>query len=206
MLHPFPYPIPIGSSRLEWRSRVRARASLHRDAVARRLLRLQEDAELRPGRRRSDLGNRNVSGGDEPERLFTALLLDDPFEVIGMGRPGAGLSAGRVGTERATGRDHQPSHLAEPLRRGSPDRRTRDPDRRSGRYGCRRDAARPASARDGSVDSVERRSIEAAAHQSVCTTVSRRLGPGSALKDANAELPRSPAVSIRSFEGSFAGA
>jgi putative ABC transport system permease protein len=36
-----------------------------------------------------DLGNRNVSGGDEPERLFTALLLDDPFEVIGM-RPVAG--------------------------------------------------------------------------------------------------------------------
>ena len=31
-----------------------------------------------------DLGNRNVSGGDVPERVFTALLLDDLFAVIGM--------------------------------------------------------------------------------------------------------------------------
>jgi predicted permease len=31
-----------------------------------------------------DLGNRNISGGDEPERVFTALLLADLFPVIGM--------------------------------------------------------------------------------------------------------------------------
>ncbi len=31
-----------------------------------------------------DLGNRNISGGDVPERVFTALLLDDLFPVIGM--------------------------------------------------------------------------------------------------------------------------
>jgi len=31
-----------------------------------------------------DLGNRNVSGGDVPERVFTALLLDDLFPVVGM--------------------------------------------------------------------------------------------------------------------------
>jgi putative ABC transport system permease protein len=31
-----------------------------------------------------DLGNRNVSGGDVPERVFTALVLDDLFPVIGM--------------------------------------------------------------------------------------------------------------------------
>jgi putative ABC transport system permease protein len=31
-----------------------------------------------------DLGNRNLSGGDVPERLFTALVLDDLFPVIGM--------------------------------------------------------------------------------------------------------------------------
>ena len=31
-----------------------------------------------------DLGNRNISGGDVPERVFTALVLDDPFPVIGM--------------------------------------------------------------------------------------------------------------------------
>jgi putative ABC transport system permease protein len=31
-----------------------------------------------------DLGNRNLSGGDIPERVFTALLLDDPFPVLGL--------------------------------------------------------------------------------------------------------------------------
>ena len=31
-----------------------------------------------------DLGNRNIAGGDVPERVFTALLLDDLFPVIGM--------------------------------------------------------------------------------------------------------------------------
>jgi putative ABC transport system permease protein len=31
-----------------------------------------------------DLGNRNISGGDVPERVFTAVLLDDLFPVIGM--------------------------------------------------------------------------------------------------------------------------
>jgi putative ABC transport system permease protein len=31
-----------------------------------------------------DLGNRSVSGGDVPEQVFTALLLDDLFPVIGM--------------------------------------------------------------------------------------------------------------------------
>ena len=36
-----------------------------------------------------DLGNRNISGGDVPERVFTALLLDDLFPVIGM-RPALG--------------------------------------------------------------------------------------------------------------------
>jgi putative ABC transport system permease protein len=31
-----------------------------------------------------DLGNRNIAGGDVPERVFTALLLDDHFPVVGM--------------------------------------------------------------------------------------------------------------------------
>ena len=31
-----------------------------------------------------DLGNRNISGGDVPERVFTALLLDDLFPAVGM--------------------------------------------------------------------------------------------------------------------------
>jgi predicted permease len=36
-----------------------------------------------------DLGNRNISGGDVPERVFTALVVDDLFPVIGM-RPQLG--------------------------------------------------------------------------------------------------------------------
>ena len=41
-----------------------------------------------------DLGNRHVSGGNQPERLFTALVLGDLFEPIGL-RPalGRGFSA-----------------------------------------------------------------------------------------------------------------
>jgi putative ABC transport system permease protein len=44
-----------------------------------------------------DLGNRNVSGGDVPERVFTALLLDDLFPVIGL-RPhlGRGFTAAEL--------------------------------------------------------------------------------------------------------------
>jgi putative ABC transport system permease protein len=36
-----------------------------------------------------DLGNRNISGGDVPERVFTAMLVDDLFPVIGM-KPAVG--------------------------------------------------------------------------------------------------------------------
>ncbi len=47
-----------------------------------------------------DLGNRNISGGDVPERVFTALLLDDLFPVIGM-KPalGRGFTAQELAPE-----------------------------------------------------------------------------------------------------------
>ena len=41
-----------------------------------------------------DLGNRNISGGDRPERVFTALLIDDLFPVIGM-KPALGRGFSR---------------------------------------------------------------------------------------------------------------
>ena len=45
-----------------------------------------------------DLGNRNISGGDVPERVFTALLLDDLFPVIGMAPAlGRGFTADELG-------------------------------------------------------------------------------------------------------------
>ena len=45
-----------------------------------------------------DLGNRNISGGDVPERVFTALLLDDLFPVIGMApHLGRGFTAEELG-------------------------------------------------------------------------------------------------------------
>jgi putative ABC transport system permease protein len=45
-----------------------------------------------------DLGNRNIAGGDVPERVFTALVLDDLFPVIGM-KPalGRGFTAEELG-------------------------------------------------------------------------------------------------------------
>jgi putative ABC transport system permease protein len=45
-----------------------------------------------------DLGNRNISGGDVPERVFTALLLDDLFPVMKM-KPalGRGFSKEELG-------------------------------------------------------------------------------------------------------------
>ena len=41
-----------------------------------------------------DLGNRNIVGGDVPERVFTALLLDDLFPVLGM-KPALGRGFSR---------------------------------------------------------------------------------------------------------------
>jgi putative ABC transport system permease protein len=48
-----------------------------------------------------DLGNRNLSGGDRPERVFTAFVWGDPFRTVGL-RPalGRGFTAGEtVGRE-----------------------------------------------------------------------------------------------------------
>lgn len=40
-----------------------------------------------------DLGNRNISGGDRPERVFTALVAGNVFDTIGM-RPALGRDFG----------------------------------------------------------------------------------------------------------------
>jgi putative ABC transport system permease protein len=55
-----------------------------------------------------DLGNRNLSGGDVPERVFTALLLDDPFPVLGM-KPalGRGFTREELGAAPARKDDGQ---------------------------------------------------------------------------------------------------
>ena len=84
VLHPFPYPDPD--------SLVSVGVAFPRQSSELRFIETLSPAEYFDFKKmRSfglttafDLGNRNVSGGDEPERLFTALLLDDPFEVIGM--------------------------------------------------------------------------------------------------------------------------
>ena len=131
-----------------------------------------EYADIRDGRSFAhagafDLGNRNISGGDVPERVFTALLLDDLFPVIGMAPAlGRGFTREELGAERPARRDHQPSALAEPLRRrsrASSNRAIRD-RRRSG-VGRRRDAAGPGPDRHGPVDSVGRRSVAGAAQR-----------------------------------------
>ena len=78
-----------------------------------------------------DLGNRNITGGDVPERVFTAVLLDDLFPVIGMAPAlGRGFTAERAGAERAAGRDHQSPAVADAVRRRSRHPQPRDPDQR----------------------------------------------------------------------------
>ena len=84
VLHPFPYPDP---DRLVAVGVTFPKLSSSTTYVE--TLSPAEYSEVRRSRVFSrtaafDLGNRNVSGGDVPERLFTALLLDDPFPVIGM--------------------------------------------------------------------------------------------------------------------------
>jgi putative ABC transport system permease protein len=84
VLRPFPYPEP---DRL-----VSVGVSFPRissDTSYVEVLSPSEYADIRAARSFAalgafDLGNRNVSGGDVPERVFTALLLDDLFPVIGM--------------------------------------------------------------------------------------------------------------------------
>jgi putative ABC transport system permease protein len=84
VLHPFPYPdadrlVAIGVNFPKVSS----------DTRYVEVLSPGDYADIRAGRTFSpaaafDLGNRNIAGGDVPERLFTALLLDDLFPVIGM--------------------------------------------------------------------------------------------------------------------------
>jgi predicted permease len=84
VLHPFPYPEP---DRL-----VSVGVSFPRissDTSYVEVLSPAEYSDIRAARSFTalgafDLGNRNVSGGDVPERVFTALLLDDLFPVVGM--------------------------------------------------------------------------------------------------------------------------
>lgn len=84
VLHPFPYPEPdrlvgIGLTF----------PKLSSDTTYVEAMSPAEYADFRDSKAFShvaafDLGNRNISGGDVPERVFTALLLDDPFPVLGM--------------------------------------------------------------------------------------------------------------------------
>jgi putative ABC transport system permease protein len=84
VLHPFPYPDPdrlvsVGVSF----------PKLSPETGYVEVLSPAEYADIRTSRTFAhtgafDLGNRNISGGDVPERVFTALLLDDLFPVIGM--------------------------------------------------------------------------------------------------------------------------
>jgi putative ABC transport system permease protein len=84
VLHPFRYPDPdrllgIGVSF----------PRLSADETFVEALSPAEYADIKQARSFSrttafDLGNRNISGGDRPERVFTLLALDDPFPAIGM--------------------------------------------------------------------------------------------------------------------------
>jgi putative ABC transport system permease protein len=89
VLHPFPYP---DADRLMSVGVTFPRLSQQTNYVE--ILSPAEYGDIRQAKSFAslaafDLGNRNISGGDVPERLFTALLLDDLFPVMGM-RPALG--------------------------------------------------------------------------------------------------------------------
>ena len=84
VLHPFPYPDPdrlvavgVGFPRMSGDTNYVEVLSPAEYADIRAVSSFASAAAF-------DLGNRNISGGDVPERVFTALLLDDLFPVIGM--------------------------------------------------------------------------------------------------------------------------
>ena len=84
VLHPFSYPEP---DRLVSVGVSFPKVSSETSYVE--VLSPAEYADIRSARSFSslgafDLGNRNISGGDVPERVFTALVLDDLFPVMGM--------------------------------------------------------------------------------------------------------------------------
>ncbi len=84
VFHPFPYPDP---DRLVSVGVTFPKLSSETNYVE--ALSPAEYLDMRESRSFShtgsfDLGNRNISGGDVPERVFTGLLLDDLFPVIGM--------------------------------------------------------------------------------------------------------------------------
>jgi putative ABC transport system permease protein len=84
VLHPFPYPDP---DRLVSVGVTFPKLSSETSYVE--VLSPAEYADIKSNRSFAqtaafDLGNRNISGGDVPERVFTALVLDDPFPVVGM--------------------------------------------------------------------------------------------------------------------------
>ena len=86
VFHPFPLP----GSRSARGGRRHAFRSCRRRSTYVETLSPAEYLDIRAGDAASrtsasfDLGNRNITGGDVPERVFTAVLLDDLFPVIGM--------------------------------------------------------------------------------------------------------------------------
>ncbi len=113
---------------------------------ARRLVRSRQPQHLRRRRARACLhgaaARRSVSGDGH-----------------GAG-PGPRLYRGRARSERSTGSDHQPSPLAEPLRRRSRHPEPPDSRERPRGVGGRGDAARIGPHRDRPLDSVGRRSVD----------------------------------------------
>jgi putative ABC transport system permease protein len=89
VLHPFAYPDPDRF--------VAIGAAFPRIANEERFIEVLSGPEYQEIRRIAslekavafDLGNRNVSGGDRPERVFTALIGGDVFDAVGL-RPAAG--------------------------------------------------------------------------------------------------------------------
>ena len=178
VLHPFPYPDPdrLVAVGLTF-------PKLSSDTTYVETMSPAEYADIRRSRAFShlaafDLGNRNISGGDVPERVFTALLLDDPLPVLGM-PPALGRGFTREELGPGGPRVAIISHrLWQSRFGGDPDiLEARDPDWRRSGIGRRRDAAWAGAHRDGPLDSLGRRPLaDAAEHPAVHDAGPARAG------------------------------
>ena len=129
-----------------------------------------------------DLGNRNLSGGDQPERVFTALVWGNPFASAAMPPlHGRGFVAEECGSGRRPRRHPEPSNLAQSLRRRPRSGRPHGTRQRHRHDRGRHHAARSAPRRHGSLAAAERgsRRVRSATAVSSRSSDAWRRGPRS---------------------------
>ena len=187
--------VSLSASRIGWwRSASRFPSSRRRRPTSRRCRRPSTSTSAKTrsfahARRRSISATATSPAATCPSACSRRCCSTICFPVIGMAPAlGRGFTRGGARSQWSARRDHQPSSLAEPLRRRSRDPEPRDPHQRTRRVGRRRDAAWACAHRHRPVDSMGRRSADRADATSVSSTCSRASLPARRWTQANAEL------------------